>query len=449
MRYFRVEKRDEYYVGTGRTDRGTKELVNKVKGLFHNTTDSTRWYMATCYGCRSYRHIDEFPAAYGDFMSYKVIEPKGKHFNKRISCICIHCLERLVDHFQSEGMDPYKALYAACGLGNLYYDDVMAHRVYEDDIKEFTDGKPIANIVPWVDLYFRKIDELSQVSGNDGKDFWHSDNNQYAAIPVIQGTIKARKDGTLQKTDEMSDEDRENYNAIWAVYHYDPFEDEEKDEKARLMADLVTMIDDAMVGDLVRMRAALEIVRSFHRIDKLSETIASLQLTPELTAQNARAIKELIDTKKKETDMVTAFSKDHGFAEKYAMSKSKGAGTLSAIIRDMKEGHYDRTEVNRYDIETAAAIKQVSDISAESIFKQINFSDSDYAQMVKEQGIKIRELQEQLDSNTEELRLYKEKHLKQDLMEELEYELKEKGLDQENINSILEKEIHKPNEDAT
>lgn len=123
------------------------------------------------------------------------------------------------------------------------------------------------------------------------------------------------------------------------------------------------------------------------------------------------------------------------------MSKSKGSGTLSAVIRDMRDYHYDRGVVNKYNIETADAIKQVSDISAESIFKQLNLTESDYAQMVKEQGQELRKLKADYASLKEENRLLKEKHLKEELMRELALELKDKGISDEDIEEVLKKEV--------
>lgn len=84
---------------------------------------------------------------------------------------------------------------------------------------------------------------------------------------------------------------------------------------------------------------------------------------------NSKLIKELSETKQKETSLVTQFSKDHGFAEKYATAKSRGSGTLGAIVREMNEKGYDKGAINKFDIETAEAMKQVADISAQSMFK--------------------------------------------------------------------------------
>lgn len=316
---------------------------------------------------------------------------------------------------------------------DIYYDDSVAHAVYNDRDLQFTDDTPMDPETHWIDRYFRIIKATPELSK---KNFWDSDNLQFKAVVSAQTNAG-------DPTVGMSDEDKDNYNVIWQTYHYDPFEDEDPKDKPRLMADLVTMIDDAMKDDLVRMRAALEIVRAFYRIDKIGESLNALQQTPDATVANSNAIKQLTAAKTQETSMVTAFSKDHGFAEKYAISKSKGSGTLSAVIRDMKENNYDFGTVNFYDIATSNAIKQVSDISAESIFKQISFTGADYAEMVKEQAVEMKRLKEELDASKEEIRLFKEKELKQELLEELRDELLQKGIPPDNVDDMINKEYNK------
>lgn len=168
------------------------------------------------------------------------------------------------------------------------------------------------------------------------------------------------------------------------------------------------MIDDSMADDMVRQKAAIEIVRSFHRIDKISKALQELQADKDTMLEHTKEIKELSETKQKETNLVTQFSKDHGFAEKYATAKSRGSGSLGYIIKEMNEKGYDRGAVNKFDIDTAAAMKQVADISSSSMAKQVTLSDSDKAVMIKDQSIMINRMRETMEKQAEELRLLRE-----------------------------------------
>ena len=203
-------------------------------------------------------------------------------------------------------------------------------------------------------------------------------------------------------------------------FHYDPFEKEPAKDRGRLYADLVTLYDDAMATDLVRQRAAIEVVKSFYRIDTIGQTIQELQASPQSMVDNAKVLKDLIDQKAKETAMVTSFSKDHGFAERYQTGKTKGAGTLSSVVRDGFYNHFDKLAVNKFDIETSNAMRQVADISAASMMNQIQLSSDDFRKMVEEQAKRIRELTEQVAELAEANRLFKEKEIKQQLLDEYE-----------------------------
>ena len=57
-----------------------------------------------------------------------------------------------------------------------------------------------------------------------------------------------------------------------------------------------------------------------------------------------------------------------------------------------------------FDVKTSAAMRQMLDLSHQSILEQLELSDSDYAQMVKEQREMIKNLQEERDRLAEELR---------------------------------------------
>ena len=226
-----------------------------------------------------------------------------------------------------------------------------------------------------------------------------------------------------------------------SVYHYDPFASEPLVDKPSLYEDLVSLMDDSFGEDVVKAKAGVELVYSFLRLKKVNELLTRLQSTDDSMVENAAVIKELVQQKQKETSMISTFAKDNGFSEKYASSKGKGSGTLSAIVRDMTEQGYDRGIVNKFDVDTAAAMQQVSDISAESMFKQLTLTETDYADMVREQGIQIRKMQRTMEAQAEELRLLKEKRLKEEILKEYERELEIKGIDPKEIAGFVQQEL--------
>lgn len=73
--------------------------------------------------------------------------------------------------------------------------------------------------------------------------------------------------------------------------------------------------------------------------------------------------------------------------------------------------------------------------------KQVALSDSDKAVMIKDQSIMINRMRETMEKQAEELRLLREKHLKSELLDEYKKDLKDKGLNEEQIDRAVKEEL--------
>lgn len=332
--------------------------------------------------------------------------------------ICKTCTQQLFEILVKLMKTRKRALLVFCSSMDIYYKDEIADGIQANSSKEY------------IEQYFSILESKKEYSGLTFLNSFNEKHNIYD--DSTEGSDKV----TLDK------EDQKNRREIFSLFHYDPFEKEPITLRKKLYRDLVTMVDPAMVDDLVRQRAAIEIVRSFARIDEWTEIINEYTKDPQKMVKNAKDIKMLIDTKNKEVDMVTKFSKDHGFAERYALAKSRGAGTLSATIRDMEEYDYDDGKVNLYDIQTSATMQQAADISAQAIMKQLNLSEADYITMLKTQREALVEAQQELARVKEELRLVYKQITKQELLKELVQELKNKGMARDEIAKSILAEIN-------
>ena len=340
----------------------------------------------------------------------------------------MYCCVKFCERMEEKYGNQYKALYRLCAFIGLYYDDALAHRVWEED-REYENGEKVSEFISPYELYIRAVQDDPRL---ERKSFMDEGDVPFEYI--------VQKQRNLSITEELSEQGRRDRQEIMEKFHYDPFEKEPAKDRGRLYADLVTLYDDAMATDLVRQRAAIEVVKSFYRIDTIGQTIQELQASPQSMVDNAKVLKDLIDQKSKETAMVTSFSKDHGFAERYQTGKTKGAGTLSSVVRDGFYNHFDKLAVNKFDIETSNAMRQVADISAASMMNQIQLSSDDFRKMVEEQAEKIRELTQQVAELAEANRLFKEKEIKQQLLDEYVKDLKEKGItDNEVIREAVKK----------
>ena len=378
---------------------------------------------ATCPGCGTNRELDRFYIAPQKAIGF--CDKKGR----RRTLYCVHCIMAFYQKFIDEDPDhnKYKAMFRLCSILGYYYSDELAHQII-DVPHTWEDGKPVSQYEPDCLFYIKAVMANPETAQ---KSFQYSDNMNLEIVAKMQ-------DGGEIGLDEQAKKSRRQ---IINVYHYDPFENEPIEERTRLYEDLLTLIDDSFNEDLTKQKAAVILCLSYRNLDRVNATISELMATPESVQQNADVIKKLTEQKAKETTMISSFAKDNGFSERYAASKARGSGTISAMIRDMELQGYDDGFVNRFDIETSEAMRQVADISAESMFKQLALNDTDFAKIIKEQGKMIREMQYTMQTQEEELRLLKEKHLKEELLMEYERQLKDKGINSEEIAGLLEQEL--------
>ncbi|MDR6779355.1 MULTISPECIES: hypothetical protein [Paenibacillus] len=192
---------------------------------------------------------------------------------------------------------------------------------------------------------------------------------------------------------EMQDNNRKD---VIKMVGYDPFEFENEQDKRHLYNKLVDFLDESTLEDGFKLPTVIEIVKTFNQLDKINNTISSMTSDVKMLTDNAGIIKSLIDAKDKMYKSVLALAKDNGISVNHNNNKSKGAGTLTGIIKQLQEKGFEESDVNIFDIETSEGMRQVANISNESIFKQLQFDENDYTAMIMEQ----RELICELESKT-------------------------------------------------
>ncbi|MCY8907834.1 hypothetical protein P8907_20100 [Bacillus atrophaeus] len=199
---------------------------------------------------------------------------------------------------------------------------------------------------------------------------------------------------SMQKEEDRILLDDTNKKDVLRMLGYDPFEGEIETDKRLLYNNLVNFLDEGTLEDNFKLPAVIEIVKGFNQIDKINRAIATITSDVANMSNQAGGIKSLIDSKEKILKSMLALAKDNGISVNHNNNKSKGAGTLSGIIKTLQEKGFEEGEVNQFDIETAKGIRQVADQSNKSIMDQLQFDENDYTSMLMEQ----REIIQDLDS---------------------------------------------------
>jgi hypothetical protein len=199
---------------------------------------------------------------------------------------------------------------------------------------------------------------------------------------------------------------------ILRLLGYDPFEYESNEDKKQLYSRLVDFLDESTLEDGFKLQAVIEIVKGFNQIDKINQAITTITNNSEKLSTNPGGISSLITAKKNILDSLMKLAAENGISVKHNNQKSKGAGTLSGIIKALQEKGFEEAEVNLFDIETAQGIRQLADLSNQSIVNQLQFDENDYTGMIIEQREMIQELDTKVMKLEEENRLLKKEIIK-------------------------------------
>jgi hypothetical protein len=203
-----------------------------------------------------------------------------------------------------------------------------------------------------------------------------------------------------------------NKEDVLRMLGYDPFETENPLDKRHLYNKLVDFLDESTLEDSFKLPAVIEIVKSYNQLDKINRAISEITSNVKAISSQTGSVKALIDSKQKMLKAVLDLAKDNGISVNHNNNKSKGAGTLTGIIKSLQEKGFEEAQVNLFDVETAHGIKQVADISNESIKNQLQFDENDYTSMIIDQRELIQELESKVLLLEEENRKFKKSILK-------------------------------------
>lgn len=184
----------------------------------------------------------------------------------------------------------------------------------------------------------------------------------------------------------------------------DPFESfdyEDGDYRNAFNITAKYLEDESILQDAHKMQSLITMVATIIQSNKI-ETLLTYQyrnIKPDINE-----IKTLTATKKDLQATISKLAEDNNISSKYQKENKSAQSHLTAKMKEMANADYWEAKPNMFDVRTSAAMRQMMDISNQSIIEQLELTDSDYAQMVKEQREMIKNLQEEKDRLAEELR---------------------------------------------
>lgn len=340
------------------------------------------------------------------YKSYSILNQ-----SKQIMHICKNCIWKLFQEFLEESDDVQLTTYRICRLLDVPYLDTPFNSALAESK---------TNGLEAFKKYMKNINSLGQYSSYTFENGDSIDKREVERQEIIQ------IEGSLSSRDKQNEVD------VLNMLGYDPFETENKKDRKYLFNRLVDMLDDSVLEDNLLLMSIIEIVKGFSQIDKINEMISTLTSDLNKLSTNNGGIKSLIDTKKNLMSTILKIAEDNGISTKFNTTKSKGSGTLAGIMKRLQDIGLEEAKINLYDIETSRSMRQIADISHQSIMSQLQLNESDYTDMIAQQKDIIENMDKDLMGTKEELRKAK-------------IYIKSQGLNLDEINNVVEVNFEEDN----
>lgn len=345
---------------------------------------------AWCYMCDTHKARDKF---------YMSTDPMCK---SGLTPICKDCARKIALKVDNKNVE-HEPDKESVKLALKYLNKPYLDRIWDSSMQEMENlasGRVKSNI--WV-AYIRQI-SMGQYNG-----MTYFDSDFYKVKTNIS---EESSDNSSVENKDSSDEEimsayEQNKKDAIRLLGYDPFSKESTAEQPFLYATLIGYLDAAEEAndDRMRLSSIIEIVKGFNHIEKMNDIIARLMNDYTNIEANISTIKNLEDTKSKITASVLKLAADNGISLKHSVNSTKGENTWTGKVRKMKEMNLRDAEVNLYDAEYSAGLKQVADISNASILKQIMLDENDSADMIIQQRELITKYKRIADEYEEKARI--------------------------------------------
>ena len=320
--------------------------------------------------------------------------------------ICKKCIEDEYQKYIGQFENGRLALYYLCRKFDIFY----ANSVYESAVNQTAKtGWTITS------SYFKQINSFRDENSVSKNGYGICFDQSYEFLDRVTISEKIPVENITKVTIEgikkpkkayiFNEEDIKNQEDVLRLLGYDPFENENESDGRFLYSKLVDFLDEQTLDDNFKCAIVIEIVKSFNQIEKINQALVNINV--EQIAEKVGDVKALMQTKTSTLSSILAMAKDNGISVNHSNNKSKGAGTLSGIIKKLGEMDLNEAKVNLFDIETSMAIKQIADISNRSILDQLNFDENDYTEIIKDQKKMIEDMDSKLCKLEEENRIFK------------------------------------------
>lgn len=348
-----------------------------------------------CSICGKFKNVDAF------YVSSNPLVGTGH------THICKQCATKIACRVDETGKvhEPTKASVMAA---LEYLDKPFLNRLWDASYYESTNTsttKAKANI--WAN-YIKNV-SMGQYKGMRWKDSdFFKTNTSLGKLDAALPSSMEHEEFEKQKQAKLDalKECETNRKDVVKSIGYDPFENyPNAEDKPMLYASLISFIDEESKNDGMKMRAIIQIVKTYNQIEKINDTINLYVNDAMNLPNNVAPLDKLAGVVGKLNSVAVSLAKDNGISVNNNNNKSKGANTLSGKIKQLKEIGFRDAKINTFDYQTCEGMRQVAELSEEARHKQIGTDENILAEIKDIKVELIESLTKERDAALESLRL--------------------------------------------
>ena len=239
--------------------------------------------------------------------------------------------------------------------------------------------------------------------------------NKTFVLTLAEGELEVTKKEAEDDAEELAEtnwtvDERRAKNEVITMMGYDPFDGYAPKVRKKLFTELLGYLDDdELLSDNYKLSQIIQVINNNLQINQYD--VALSKLNPSTDAD------EIARLNKIKKDLVMGnekIAKENGISVKGRGDQRAGKGTLTGLMRDMREKDIKESEVNFYDQLISPASRWAADISMQSMMENIQLDENDVNDIIEEQRKLLQEYQDKNDELQEERRVWKVKEIETD-----------------------------------
>lgn len=310
--------------------------------------------------------------------------------NDGYAAICVECCDRLYKEWTTTFKDQKFALLLVCSLIGAYFNE----RQYDALLQKSDDQSvPLGGYLRSINgTQFKQKTFLSYLTELHNRNEAFDDPGHLRSL--VEGSWSAG--------------DHRNKQYILQTLGYDCFDDETytSEDRRFLYNTMSGYLSDDVLEDPHKIQAVINMCKTYLQLAQINMLInrQMKSIDPDMAV-----IKRMADTKTGLQHSINEIAKENAISAIGSGKKNKSTTALTAIMKEMLDNGIDEAKANVVSAKMVSTYQTIASVNAKGLVEELQFTGDEYAKMVAEQSVIIRDSDQKIMELEEENRLLKVK----------------------------------------